>query len=64
MRAGGTPTYYTSLSDTVVVDYRYRTALLSFIVGWAQMQDLEETMDARGALFIQNFTAKLMTLQA
>ena len=53
------PTY--TGGDTVVLNEMYRTALLYYIVGWAQLRDEEETSDARASAFMQKFTSLLVT---
>lgn len=56
--------FFTTLGQTVDIDYRYRVSALNYIVGYAQLADMEDTEDARSAAFIQAFTARLTTLQA
>lgn len=51
-------------TDPVPVDYRYRPAVLSYVVGMAQLQDMEDNVDQRAAAFLQVFTARLMTTAA
>ena len=47
---------YTVLDTTaVVIDERYRMALVYYMTGWTQMRDDEYTQDSRAAIFIQKF---------
>lgn len=54
----------TNMTAVVSIDYRYRPAVLLYIVAQAQLADQEDTSDAHVAALLQAFTAKLMTLQA
>lgn len=56
------PNYSAASAGTpVVLDVRYRTALLYYVCGHAQMRDEEQTEDARTAGFMNKFVA-LMTI--
>ena len=59
------PQYDPSQTD-VAIDYPllYRPALVNYIVGRAQMQDSEESTDARAVVFLNSFLGKLLTSTA
>lgn len=42
----------------------YRPALVNYIVGRAQMEDMEESTDARAVVFLNSFLGKLLTSTA
>lgn len=48
-------------SGAVAVDFRYRTALLNYIIGMAQLRDDEATQDQRAGALMTKFVAQLMT---
>lgn len=59
------PSYSSASPNTAVaVDYAYRSALLYYICGQAQLRDDEQTQDNRAALFLQKFMAQLVTIPA
>jgi hypothetical protein len=61
----GLPEYSSSsLSDSVTIDEQYRMALLYYICGHTQMRDEEDTQDSRAAVFLNKFTAQMLTIQA
>lgn len=65
LRSGVNPSYSSAdLSTNVVFDTRYRTSLLTYIVGFAQLRDDEPTQDQRAGLLLTRFLAQLTTLQA
>lgn len=51
-------------TGSVSMDFRYRTPLLYYIVGMAQLRDDEATQDQRASGLLAKFTAQLMTVQA
>jgi hypothetical protein len=59
-----TPLQDFAVNDATVVtfDPMYRTALVYYMVGRAQLRDDEETQDQRAAAFLSMFTAKLTTV--
>jgi len=61
---GSTIPKYTSTSQTVACDAMYRPALLYYICGQAQLRDDEATQDARATVFINKFTAQMLTIGA
>jgi hypothetical protein len=64
MRSSAVPAYSSGSTSTAVsVDYRYRGALLYYIVGMMQLRDDETTQDTRAGAFIQRFVAQVATLQ-
>lgn len=57
------PSYSSSsLSTSVAMDPMYRNALLYFICGQAQLRDDEATQDARATVFLNKFTALMLTI--
>jgi hypothetical protein len=48
----------------VPLDKMYRSTLVYYIVGRAQLRDDESTTDQRAAALITNFTAQLLTVQS
>ena len=59
------PSYTASVLTTpVVFDPRYRTALLNYIVSYAQLRDDEPTQDQRAVGFRNMFVAQFTTPQA
>ena len=62
----GVPASYSAsaLSTTVALDVRYRSALLYYVVGMAQLRDDEATQDQRAGALLAKFTAQLMSAQA
>jgi hypothetical protein len=64
MRTNAIPSYSSDSTYTAVaVDYRYRGALLYYVMGMMQLRDDESTQDSRAAAFIQRFSAQLLTPQ-
>lgn len=64
MRTSAMPTYSSgSLSTAIGIDYRYRGALLFYVVGMVQLRDDETTQDSRAGAFIQRFSAQMTSLQ-
>jgi hypothetical protein len=62
---GSIPKYAsTSQSTSVDCDVQYRIALLYYICGQAQLRDEEATQDGRATVFINKFTAQLLTIEA
>lgn len=53
-----------SMSANVDIDVQYRTAFMYYMVGHAQLQDDENTTDARATVFLQKFVAQLRTVDA
>lgn len=51
-------------SGAVSMDFRYRTTLLNYIVGFVQLRDDEATQDQRAGALLARFAAQLMTPQA
>lgn len=49
-------------ATVVTFDPMYRTALVYYMVGRAQLRDDEETQDQRAAAFLSMFAAKLTTV--
>lgn len=59
------PSYSASSPSTAVaVDVQYRVALLYYICGMAQLRDDENTQDARATVFLNKFTAQMLTIQS
>lgn len=52
------PTY--TAGQTVVLDERYRTAVLYYIIGFAHLRDEEDTSDARASAFMNKFASLLL----
>lgn len=52
------------MSSTVPLDPMYRVALLYYICGHAQLRDDENTQDARATIFLNKFTAQMLTIQS
>lgn len=50
-----------SLSAVVEIDVRYRTALLYFVVGHAQLRDEEDVQGERAAALINAFVSRLVS---
>lgn len=62
---GNLPTFSAgSLGTTVVLEPAYRPAILYYIAGHAQIRDDESQQDARATVFLNKFTAQLLTIQA
>lgn len=59
----GTPEV-TATTDDVPIDEQYRVALLYYVVGQAQLEDDENTQDARATVFIQKFLAQMLTINS
>ena len=65
LRLGTVPSYSSgSLATSVAVDNQYRVALLYYVVGHVQLQDGEDPTDQRATIFLNKFTAQLLTIQA
>lgn len=59
------PSYSVSTPSTsVAVDLQYRSALLYYVCGMAQLRDAEDVQDARSAAFLVKFTNQLVTIPA
>lgn len=54
----------TAMAAAVPLDYQYRVALLYYICGQAQLRDDEATQDARATVFLNKFTAQMLTIQS
>lgn len=57
---------YSMASPTaaVALDQRYRTAVLYYVAGHAQLRDDETTQDARASVFLNKFWSQMTTTQA
>lgn len=56
------PSYSASTPAAVVaMDPQYRVALLYYMVGQAQLRDMEEVSDSRALAMLTNFTTQLQT---
>ena len=65
LRAGTVPEYSSgTLGASVALDNQYRVALLYYIVGHVQLQDQEDPTDQRATIFLNKFTAQLLTIQS
>ncbi len=53
-----------SPSDIVVLPPPYRTPVLYYIVGAAQLKDTEDTQDERATIFLNKFTVQLLEIKA
>lgn len=51
-------------SNPVTFDTMYRSALVYYIVGRAQLRDDEQTQDARAASLLTKFTAQMLNIGA
>jgi hypothetical protein len=59
------PSYSSSSMSTAVdMDVQYRLALLYYICGHAQLRDDEATQDSRATVFLNKFTAQMLTIGA
>lgn len=59
------PTFAGAATSTQVpVPKGYQSAFLYYIVGYVQLQDQEDTTDARSAAIMNMFTAKLLNTAA
>lgn len=59
------PDYSASnMSATVDIDPQYRVSFVYYICGQAQLLDNEEVQDSRAALFLNKFTAQLLSIAA
>jgi hypothetical protein len=54
----------TDLDAKVTLDPMYRSALVYYIVGRAQLRDDEPTTDTRASALITKFTAQLLKIQS
>jgi len=50
--------------DTVPVPNGYKMSFTYYMAGWTQMQDEEDTQDARAAAFMNKFTSQLLATAA
>jgi len=65
MRDDSYPVYSESnLSKTVVFGSRYQFALLSFMVGMAQLRDNEDNQDSRAVTLLNKFVSQLISIPA
>lgn len=55
---------YTTENDEIgdTIPYQYRPTFIYYMAGNAQLRDEEETQDARATIFLNKFTAQLLTL--
>lgn len=53
-----------AMTTEVDIDPQYRTAFVYYMCGNAQLQDDENSEDARASMFLQKFTAQLRTIDA
>lgn len=59
------PSFITAAGETAVPAPRgYQSAFLYYITGWVQLQDQEDTQDARAGTLLNKFTAQLLTTAA
>lgn len=64
-RMNAVPAYSTTaLTAPVVFDLQYRSALLYYVVGHAELRDAESSQDARAGVMKNKFVAQLLTLQS
>lgn len=56
------PTITANDNTAVPMDEMYRTALVYYMIGIAQLRDDEEVQDQRAAAFLNMFQAKLTTV--
>lgn len=57
------PTFSAGAQTTSVpVDPMYRVALLYYVCGHTQLRDDEGTQDARATVFLNKFTAQMLTI--
>lgn len=63
---GGNIPLYSELSTgtTVACDVQYRSALLYYICGQAQLRDDEATTDSRATVFLNKFTSQMLMIGA
>lgn len=62
---GSIPKYSESSTSTAVAcDVQYRSALLYYVCGQAQLRDDEATTDSRAAVFLNKFTSQMLTIGA
>lgn len=52
------------LASTVPIDPQYRVAFVYYICGQAQLRDDEDNQDQRASLFLNKFTAQMLTIQS
>jgi hypothetical protein len=61
MSDGVVPSYSESNPTAVVdVDQMYRSSLVYYVIGRAQLRDAEEDTDARAAALLNKFTSQLL----
>lgn len=59
------PTYSVASTATAVpFDPQYRVSLLYYICGHVQLRDDENLQDARATVFLNKFTAQMLTIQS
>lgn len=56
------PSFETNDATEVEMDEQYRTAVLYYIVGHAQLRDDEDTQDARAGALLAKFTSQMLSL--
>lgn len=56
------PEYNVVDTTTVAIDQQFRTALLYYIIGHAQLRDEEDTQDARSSAYLNKFAAQLLVI--
>lgn len=56
------PSYSAVDATAVAMDQQYRTSIVYFMTGHAQLRDEEDTQDSRAAGLISKFTAQLTTV--
>jgi hypothetical protein len=65
VNAAALPNFISAAATTVVpVPLGYQSAFMYYITGLVQLQDQEETSDARAGTFLQKFTAQLLSTAA
>lgn len=57
-----TPAYTAVDATPVDIDQQYRSAILYYVVGHAQLRDEEDTSDVRSATLMNSFMLQLLTL--
>jgi hypothetical protein len=55
---------FTTQADAVAMDVQYRVALVYYMCGQTQLMDEEASQDARATVFLNKFTAQLLTIQS
>lgn len=49
------------VTTVVTLDDQYMSSFVYYIVGWVQLQDMENTQDARASVFLNKFVSQLLT---